>query len=247
MLPTPASNGAAHMKKPYLLVCAAFLAFAGPSHAADVGECGTPEQMTAKLGAEGQRSIAHGDLVTANHYKDKKRLGMIFTVNADKSVGYILQSDKPMGERAGRMCIYERMANVRLFDARKPTPAAALLAAPEADAHRRCDELAAAGTVKPRGACGSLNKMIKGSEKFNHRVMMQGFFVRKQQDGTYVPLNGLVTVSGNVEGDVDQFPDEPSAGIAGGIRHTWLPEGATIINATLVYPRYTEYGLSLFR
>ncbi|MEW3780779.1 hypothetical protein QOZ23_04620 [Pseudomonas aeruginosa] len=235
------------MKKPYLLVCAAFLAFAGPSHAADVGECGTPEQMTAKLGAEGQRSIAHGDLVTANHYKDKKRLGMIFTVNADKSVGYILQSDKPMGERAGRMCIYERMANVRLFDARKPTPAAALLAAPEADAHRRCNELAAHGEVKPRGSCGALNTIIRKTERFNDRVMMQGFFVRKQPDGSYAPINGLITISGNVDGDVNKFPDNPSAGIAGGILFSWLPEGATIISATLVYPRYTEYGLSLLQ
>ncbi|WP_423174586.1 hypothetical protein [Stenotrophomonas maltophilia] len=130
--------------KSYLLVCAAFLAFAGASHAADIGECATPEAMTAKLGAEGQRSIAHADLVTANHARDKKRLGMIFTVNADRSVGYIIQSDKPMGERAGRMCIYDRLANVRLFDARKPgTPNAVLLAAPQADAHRRCNELAA--------------------------------------------------------------------------------------------------------
>jgi hypothetical protein len=219
---------------------------AGMAQAADVGDCGTPEQMTAWLGADGQRSIAHADLVTANHAKDKKRLGMIFTVNGDMSVGYIVQSDKPMGQRAGRMCVYQRMANVRLFDARKPgTPDAVLLAAPEADAHRRCDELAAKGEVKPRGACGSLNTMIRGREQYTYRVMMQGFLVRKQPNGEHVPVGGLLTISGNVTGDINQFPNEPSAGIAGGIRHTWLPEGATIIEATLVYPRYTDYGLSL--
>lgn len=236
------------MKNSFSFISALAFVFAGTAHAMDVGECGTPEAMTAKFAVEGQRSIAHANLVTESHYKDKKRLGMIFTLNANRSVGYILQSDKPMGERAGRMCVYERMANIRLFDARKPgTPDAVLLAAPEADAHRRCDQLAAAGTVQPRGACGSLNTMIKGRERYNYRVMMQGFFVRKQPDGTYLPINGLITISGNVAGSVEQFPDEPSAGIVGGIRHTWLPEGATIINATLIFPRYTEYGLSLLQ
>lgn len=236
------------MKNSFSFISALAFVFAGTAHATDVGECGTPEAMTAKFAAEGQRSIAHADLVTANHYKDKKRLGMIFTLNANRSVGYILQSDKPMGERAGRMCVYERMANIRLFDARKPgTPDAVLLAAPEADAHRRCDQLATAGTVKPRGACGSLNTAIRKGERFTDRVMMQGFFVEKQSDGTFTPINGLITISGNVAGSIDQFSDNPSAGITGGIFYSWLPEGATVINATLIFPRYTEYGLSLLR
>lgn len=219
-----------------------FLISIAPSlaYAIDNDECGTPEAMTEKLKAEGQRSIAFAQRVTS----DKQLLGLIFTMNADKSVGYILQSDQPMGDRASKICVYKRLAKIRLYDARKPgTPMEVLLKAPESDALRRCDELAKEKKVQ-RNSCGSFNTMIRKVEGFGNHVMLQGFNVEKQKDGTYKPNGTLSTVSGNVNGSVNDDPDHPSRGISGDIVFTSLPDGASIINAVLVYLTYTPYGLA---
>jgi hypothetical protein len=216
-----------------MLACAA--------QAADIGECATPEQMTAKLKGEDQRSIASAQRITA----DKKMVGMIFTMNPNRSVGYILQADQPMGDRASKICVWTRLANIRLFDARKPgLPAEALLKAPEADALRRCDELAKGGKVS-RESCGSFNTMKQKAEAHGERVMIQGFTVEKQADGTYKPNGTLATLSGRLGGSIDDFPDHPGWGIGGVLTYSSLPDGASIINAVVVYPEYTPYGLSL--
>jgi len=211
------------------------------AHAADPGWCGTPEDMTAKLATEGQRSVGFAD-----HVDDKgTRNGMIFTLNAERSVGYILRADKPMGQKAAQMCVYNRMANVRVYDARKPGPdPASLLAAPEAEAHRRCDALAAEGKF-PKGSCISLNTALQRGERHKSRAMFQGASVTKQPDGTYRPIASLITISGNVTGSLQDYPDKPLMGVISSIFYSSLPDGATIINATLVNARYTEYGLSL--
>lgn len=221
-----------------------FLALAGialacAAHAADIGECATPEAMTAKLKTEDQRSIASAQRVT----RDKQLRGMIFTMSSDRSVGYILEADQPMGDRASKICVYNRLSNVRLFDARKPgTPPEVLLRAPDGDALRRCDELAREGKIE-RASCGSLNTSIRRVEAFGHRVMIQALVVEKQSDGTYKPGGTLATVSGRVGGSVNDFPDNPARGIAGDITVSSLPDGASMIDAVLAYPEYTPYGL----
>ncbi len=214
-----------------------------PARAVDIGECGTPEAMTAKFKAEDQHSIASADLVT----NDKRLLAMIFTMNPDRSVGYIVQADQPTGERASKICVYNRMASIRLFDARKPgVPVEVLLKAPEADALRRCDELASTGKF-PKGTCNSLNAMIRRSERNGERVMIQAFTVERQPDGSYKPDGALVTISGNVGGSIYDDPDHPARGIVGDIVYSSLPDGASILNAALVYPKFTEYGLAALK
>ena len=71
------------MRKLMLLSClmAAMLTNLS-AYAVDIGKCGTPEAMTAKFKAEGQRSFAYADHVT----KEGLWHAMIFTTNADKSV-----------------------------------------------------------------------------------------------------------------------------------------------------------------
>jgi len=208
--------------------------------AADIGECATPEAMTAKLKGEDQHSIASAQRITV----DKKMVGMIFTMNPDRSVGYILQADQPMGERASKICIYNRLASIRLFDARKPgTPPDVLLKASDSDALRRCDELGKEGKIA-RESCGSLNTMIGKAEAWGERVMIQAFTVEKQPDGTYRPKGALATISGRIGGSVNDFPNRPSLGIAGDLKYSSLPDGASVINAVLAYPDYTPYGLA---
>lgn len=210
------------------------------ANAADIGECATPEAMTAKLKAEDQRSIASAQLIT----EDKRLFGMIFTMSSDRKVGYILKADQPLGDRASQICVYNRMADIRLFDARKPgTPPGVLLKAPEADAERRCDELAREGKLK-RGACGSLNTALRRIEAYGERVLLQGFLVRKSSTGSYVPDGTLATVTGRIDGSINDFANNPAQGILGGVTYSSLPDGASALNAVLVYVEYTPYGLS---
>lgn len=214
-----------------------------PAYAVDVGDCAAPEVMTARLKAEGQRSVASAQMITA----DKRLLGMIFTMSGDQKVGYILKADQPLGDRAGQICAYNRMSDVRLFDARKPRLAVeALLKAPDAGALRRCDELDAQGKV-PRASCGAYNVMVRKGAAAGNQIVLQGFGVEKDREGVYRPAASLTTVSGNVSGSINDDPKAPARGIVGDIMYSSLPDGATVINATLVYVRYTEYGLAALK
>ncbi len=216
---------------------------AGAAQAADIGECGTPEVITAKLKAEGQHSLAAANRIESLGGQGKVISAMIFTTNDDRSVGYILKADKPLGDKASSICIYNRMANVRIFDARKPgVNPQTLLKATDADALRKCGELVRDKIVSP-GSCGPLNDMIRRTEPIGDRVMLQAFNVKKQADGTYAPNGVLTTVSANLSVSSADFQDNVKK-IVSGIRYSSLPEGATVLDSTLVYAQYTDYGLA---
>lgn len=228
----------------FLSACiAALLLAVSQAHAADIGECTTPEAMTTKLKAEDQHSVASAQMIT----QDKKLFGMIFTMSGDRKVGYIIKADQPLGDKAGQLCVYNRMADVRLFDARKPgLPSDALLKASDADAFKRCDELAAQGKVRGAG-CSPYNPMLRAREAEGHRLVLQAFGAAKDAGGIYRPAASLMTVVGNVSGTHNDDDRNPARPILGSILYSSLPDGATIYNATLVYVRYTEYGLAALK
>lgn len=209
---------------------------AAPALAADVGECGTPEAMTAKLRAEGQRSVAYADDLTI---KDEY-YSLMFTVNADQSVGYVLKSDRLANEQATRICIDRRLADVRLHDARRVgVPSAALLTAPETETSPRCEERHRRQAVR-KEFCGSLNTLLRvASDQFGRRPMLQGIVVEKTAAG-YRKTGDLLTLSGVMAGS---NPDERG----GDIKLSALPHGATAIVGILVGPTYTAHGQSLLR
>jgi len=226
------------------LCCCLWMVGGGLASAAAPDDCGTPENMTARFNAEGQRTIA-----SADHIERENNLntlyGVLFTMNADRSLGYILRSDKPVDERATKLCVYKRLAGVRLFNIRKTAAqSGALLKASDADACRHCAELEKLKAVG-QGSCGSLNELLRISEEKGERVMMQGFNLEKQANGLYAKNGTLATISGNLSLKLFDDPKEPQKGIVSGVYFTSLPDGATIINMTLVYAKYTPYGLSL--
>ena len=226
-----------------LLTSALAMGMTGQALAADIGECGTPEAMTAKMRAEGQRSIASAQRVQQEGSGAITYKGMIFTSNADQSVGYILQADKPVGEKANQVCISNRMQGVRFSDARKPTtPESVLLKASDNDAISKCDSLIKAGKIS-KGSCAPLNVAIRKVDSVGIRVMFQAFNVQKQMDGTYKPDGTLTTVMGNVTGNIGDDPQHLTNGVAGQVLFSSLPDGATTANAILLYPKYTDYGL----
>ncbi|MGC3983095.1 MAG: hypothetical protein QM808_17720 [Steroidobacteraceae bacterium] len=204
--------------------------------ALDRGECGTPEAMSAKLKAEDQHSFGSADRIVRE--KDINSLyGMIFTVSSDKSVGYILQSDKPTEERAGKICVHERLADLTVFDAGKPgVPKEALLKASDEDAKRLCEKLIKDEKVKA-GTCGTLNESLRKSEAASERVMFHGFNVSKQKNGNYAKDGTLTTVTATLQGKTTP--------LYGTVFLTSLPQGATTYSVILAYPEYTPYGLTL--
>lgn len=225
------------------LLFPAILVFASHAYAADIGECATPEAMTAKLKSEDQHSVASAQMITP----DKQLFGMIFTMSGDRTVGYILKADQPLGDRAGQICIYNRMADVRLFDARKPGLASdTLLKTPDADALKRCDELAAQGKI-PRPSCGAYNVVVRKGAAAGNMIVLQALGVQKDGGGIYRPAASLITVSGNVTGTLHDDPKNPARGIIGDVMYSSLPDGATILNATLVFVTYTDYGLAALK
>ncbi len=209
-------------------------ALAGQVHAADPGECGAPEAMTAKLKAEDQHSI-----ITAIRIGEGRKLvGMIVTMSSDRSVGYILDSDRALGVRATALCILVRLKDIRLFDARKPGLApGVLLNASDADGERQCDAWARAGTVS-RGSCGALNAAIRKTEPKGERVLLHGLVVEKGSSGAYEPRGVLATLTGEMGGslaDVDNLK-------GGTLTYSALPSGGSFINRTFVVPEFTPYG-----
>lgn len=228
------------MRFSILLAALTACAAASPAHALDPGECGTPEAMTAKLKTEGQRSVAMADEVIGTRLR-----AMIFTVNDDRSVGYIMRSDQDSDTKAKEFCVYRRLADVRLHDARKPgPPPAALLKAPEADARRRCDDLAAEGIVS-REACFPLGVMLRAYERDGFRPILQGFIVHKGADPSEAWRGTLLTVTGNViKQGKDQNPN-PLFSEGGLFIYSALPEGASADDETIYRPQYTPHGLSL--
>ena len=224
------------------LTSALAMGMTGQALAADIGECGTPEAMTAKMRAEGQRSIASAQRVQQDNGAEGYK-GVIFTSNADQSVGYILNADKPVGEKANQVCISNRMQGIRFSDARNPnTPESVLLKASDTDAIKKCDDLIKAGKIS-KGSCAPLNVAIKTVGSVGIRVMFQAFNVQKQADGSYKPDGTLTTVMGNVTGSIGDNAQRLTTGVSGRILFSSLPDGATIANAILAYPQYTDYGL----
>jgi hypothetical protein len=104
------------------------------------------------------------------------------------------------------------MADVRLFDARKPGPSPdAMLKASDSDVLKRYDELAAQGKVR-RAACSPYNSMLLAREAEGHRLVLQAFGAAKDASVIYRAASSLTTVVGNVSGshnDDDGNPVQP--------------------------------------
>lgn len=223
------------------ILYAALTLFSSCALALDNGECGTPEQMMKKLKAEDQHTLASANRMEWENNANAM-YGVTVTTNTDRSVGYILQSDKELAEQPAKICVYGRLANLRLFDASKNgTPQSALLKASDEDAAQHCDALAKAGKFE-RKTCAAYNTIIKKREPNGERIMVQGFNVKRQSDGTYERDGTMTTVTGNVNGHLSENSKDPWQGVVSGIFYTSLPDGATIINMVLAFAKYTEYG-----
>ena len=220
------------------------------ANAADVGFCATPAKMTEVLKAEGQRSLAFGNQrILFEEQPDgstksvDKQIGLIFTAgkfdkNGVAQTGYVIQADQPIGTPASKMCVADRMQDVKMYDVRKPElPAETLIQSTPEAAAKKCDELAAKGIVG-RKECGFHNDMLKNASKFGERVMLQGLGVKKQADGSYKPNGVAITITSNMTSK------DASDNGRGAIQYSTLPDGASMLATVFTGSNYTQTALS---
>jgi hypothetical protein len=117
------------MKYGFVAAAGAALACATPSMALEAGECLPMAEMNAALRAEGQRTMIIGNRSAvaerdaAGNPTRVEEFAEAITSSADGNVGYNLAGNRPREETSTEMCVRAKLTNVRLFDARLPTPA----------------------------------------------------------------------------------------------------------------------------
>lgn len=113
-----------------LAAMGAALACATPAAALDAGQCLPIDQINQAMQAEGQRTVIISNRValrgretaTGADIYTREWVNTV-TSNADGSVGYQLEGDRPRTEASAQICVRAKLTNVRLFDARLPTVA----------------------------------------------------------------------------------------------------------------------------
>lgn len=142
-------------------------------------QCLPMAEMNAALVAEGQRTLIIGNRIAfldgpGGRIEAGKNVNT-FTSNADGSVGYNLEGDKPMGEPSTRVCVAARFTNIVLYDARSPgTPPGALRGEPF-DSH------------------------LRENEAVDYRPMLQADAVTRAATGAWQIANGM-TLLGRTAG-----------------------------------------------
>ena len=155
-------------------------AVASPVFALEAKQCLSMAEMNAALKAEGQRTMIIGDRVYVDSPTDDimdarfNRFVNTVTANADGSVGYQLEGDKPRAQASDKVCVRAKLTNVHFYDARKP------------------------GINQATLLGGSFNQSIIESEKNGTRPMVMADSVHRDESG--VERVGLpVVLLGNME------------------------------------------------
>jgi len=210
------------------------------AHAADRGDCGTPEEMKAKLAQDDQHNVAQAIYMKPDNHPH----GIIVTASTDGKVGYVLERDALPGDPATKICVFERIGSIRLFDYRKAgTPQQVFIKTPDAEAQRKCDAWRKAGEAHGDD-CQPLNQIIREGERWGQRVFLEAPNMARQKDGTYQE-DGSMTIILGAAGTSHDFPGQPEKGVEGDVWQTLLPEGASLRRAVLAYLQVTEWGQAL--
>lgn len=238
--------------RPLKALFAAAVVTAGVSvgaQAADVGQCGTPQQMNQWMQAEGQRSLATGNRHNVIDTKTGQRVnsGIILTADSTGRTGYVLEADQLMGTAASKVCVALRMQDVRLFDPRRPgVPAGAKVAASDEAGRKACKKLEDGGWVG-RGSCGSHNNVLARGDASGSRVLLQGKDVAKLPNGNYAPNGGLITITVVMPGNaVDEHGNRmPKRDGNAVILFTTEVDGATTITTVFTDTQLTPHAIQL--
>ena len=142
--------------------------------------------LSEAMNAEGQNLMAYSTQIVNDDYLIAKKVGILYTTNDDGSVGYLLRSDAPMGERITRTTVELRMTQVTFYDTnRDDIPIEILVTASRENALQRCHDI-------DTGGCGFHNDMVNSAFKKGFRVLLQATRAVLKGDAYYD--GGKVTV-----------------------------------------------------
>lgn len=160
------------------------------AQAANLGDCLTTRQVKEELmGKEGQKIlIVANQTVVSPEVKD---IGLLFTADAQGRTGYMLESDKPIGQPA--TCFKVSMKFNDVYINKDPgVPARILEGTNAAVAKKQCDEKVRTGLLG-KGSCGSLNEVLTVGTKAGYRVL----FWATSSTGAKITLEAKVSDDGS--------------------------------------------------
>ncbi len=228
-------------------LAAGVLTFPSGAHAIGPGWCGTAEEVSALMRDQGQRvlmqaqRIPYETLPDGSYRSTRDAVGLMFTADEQGRVGYLIQSDQPMGTPATSGCVTLRYHDVRLYDARQPgVPNDVLVNSTPQAAAARCEQL-------HRETCVFLNEALERIDSTGERVAIQAYTVRELDDGRFVNGSEMITVTLTMPGngltlDGERYPDGDQLGT---LVFSTLPEGATSIAEVFRDGAYTERALAI--
>ena len=181
---------------------AAFCA-AQPADALEARQCMSMAEMNAALRAEGQRTMVIGDREVLNNPTGRiadasiTRYVNTVTSNADGSLGYQLEGDRPRSEASTRVCVAAKLTNIRIFDASQPgVPQQVLLGGRFNDAIRADEAIGARPMVFADTVHGS-----EGSYRTGLPIVITlnvpyraGTMLTRQTDGSAVSMMDLASL-----------------------------------------------------
>jgi hypothetical protein len=152
---------------------------ASPAYALEAKQCLSMTEMNVALKAEGQRTMIIGDREAAPTSTTGKLKDAVFprwmngvTSNADGSVGYQIEGDKPRAQTSTQVCVRAKLTNVRVFDARKPgIPAEGILGGAFDVALKK---IANDGGARPMVAADSVHRDTNGKEVLGLPIVLIG-------------------------------------------------------------------------
>ena len=182
---------------------AAALCAAQPADALEARQCMSMTEMNAALRAEGQRTMVIGDREVLNNptgrLTDASLTHYVNTVtsNADGSLGYQLEGDRPRSEASTRVCVAAKLTNIRIFDASQPgVPQQVLLGGSFDDVLRAGDQIGTRPMVLADTVHGSEGAYRLGLPIVitMNRSSGAGVMLTRQQNGEAVRLKDLASL-----------------------------------------------------
>jgi hypothetical protein len=214
----------------------AFAAAAGSAHA--YGNCNVSTddtkvwkpvaEMKAMLKGEGQKYLFPGAVAHKNQLDATNMHALLFVANPNNKVGHIIESNMPPGLEATLMCDAQAMVHTEKYpDNQAAIPPELYVPATKAAALRACRDLAVSGSVD-RNQCGFINDDLVALNTKGIRTIVHGQAAKNiGKDGAteYIGVpNLMVYVLANLSAEYNGV----ATNVAGRIKNTMLPSGATI-------------------
>lgn len=166
----------------------AFMVAASPAGALEIGQCGTPQEMSAALKGEGHKAVAEMNVWLVDPDSGEQVYGaQIVTATADLGRWYIVTGNSPLG-KSTRLCIGLKGRDLEVNDYRRDGPPR--VTRYEFDREEAlADCRALQDEIKGGVGCNARGDMLEGFERgHDARLALQGMALSRSGGA-----GGLVT------------------------------------------------------